>query len=130
LFRPSGAKLCLPPGRCAARYETRLIRIVEDVKPLLATTDDFDLRIAAKHLFEQEAQIGITRSQRFPTVAVGGSAVGEPAGNFFASVAVIPDKLLATSSSCKRLNKISKVYRCCNVRTMSSINLRNARTRD
>src|ERR1700685_4469531 len=33
-----------------------------------ALQSNFDLRIAAQHVLEQQAQVGITRSQQFPTV--------------------------------------------------------------
>ncbi len=41
-----------------------------------ALTNNFDLRIAAQHIVEQQAQVQITRSQQFPTVSVGGTGLG------------------------------------------------------
>ncbi len=41
-----------------------------------ALENNFDLRIAAQHVLEQEAQLRITRSQQFPSVTVGGSGIG------------------------------------------------------
>ena len=41
-----------------------------------ALTNNFDLRIAAQRIAEQQAQVQITRSQQFPTLSVGGSGVG------------------------------------------------------
>ena len=41
-----------------------------------ALADNYDLRIAAQHILEQQAQVKITRSQQFPTVTVGGMGIG------------------------------------------------------
>jgi outer membrane protein, multidrug efflux system len=41
-----------------------------------ALTNNFDLRIAAQRILEQQAQVQITRSQQFPTLSVGGSGLG------------------------------------------------------
>lgn len=41
-----------------------------------ALTNNFDVRIAAQRVLEQQAQLHITRSQEFPTVSVGGSGLG------------------------------------------------------
>jgi multidrug efflux system outer membrane protein len=41
-----------------------------------ALANNYDLRIAAQHILEQQAQIKITRSQQFPTVTVGGTGIG------------------------------------------------------
>jgi outer membrane protein, multidrug efflux system len=41
-----------------------------------ALTNNFDVRIAAQHISEQQAQLKITRSQEFPTISVGGTAIG------------------------------------------------------
>jgi multidrug efflux system outer membrane protein len=41
-----------------------------------ALTNNFDVRIAAQRVLEQQAQLRITRSQQFPTVTVGGSGIG------------------------------------------------------
>lgn len=41
-----------------------------------ALTNNYDLRIAAQHILEQQAQVRITRSQEFPTASVGGTAIG------------------------------------------------------
>ena len=41
-----------------------------------ALTNNYDLRIAAQRILEQQAQVKITRSQQFPTLTVGGSAIG------------------------------------------------------
>jgi multidrug efflux system outer membrane protein len=41
-----------------------------------ALTNNYDLRIAAQRILEAQAQVKITRSQQFPTVTVGGTAIG------------------------------------------------------
>ncbi len=41
-----------------------------------ALLNNYDVRIAAQHILEQQAQVRITRSQQFPTVSVGGTAIG------------------------------------------------------
>ena len=41
-----------------------------------ALTNNYDVRIAAQHVLEQQAQLRITRSQLFPTVNVGGTGIG------------------------------------------------------
>ncbi|MGI4829292.1 MAG: efflux transporter outer membrane subunit [Janthinobacterium lividum] len=41
-----------------------------------ALENNFDLRIAAERILEQQAQVKITRSQQFPQISVGGTGVG------------------------------------------------------
>ena len=41
-----------------------------------ALANNYDVRIAAKRILEQQAQVRITHSQEFPTVTVGGNAIG------------------------------------------------------
>ena len=41
-----------------------------------ALTNNFDVRIAAQRILEQQAQVQITRAQQFPTLAVGGTGAG------------------------------------------------------
>ena len=41
-----------------------------------ALVNNYDVRIAAEHVLEQQAQVRITRSQRFPTLGVGGTGIG------------------------------------------------------
>lgn len=48
-----------------------------------ALANNYDVRIAARHIMEQQAQVRITRSQQFPTVSVGGTGIG----------ATLPDNL-------------------------------------
>ena len=41
-----------------------------------ALTNNFDLRVAAQRILEQQAQVQITRSQQFPQLSVGGVGAG------------------------------------------------------
>jgi outer membrane protein, multidrug efflux system len=41
-----------------------------------ALANNYDVRIAAQHVLEQQAQVQITRSQEFPQITVGGSGIG------------------------------------------------------
>jgi multidrug efflux system outer membrane protein len=41
-----------------------------------ALANNYDVRIAAKRILEQQAQVQITRSQQFPTLSVGGTGIG------------------------------------------------------
>ena len=41
-----------------------------------ALANNYDIRIAALRILEQQAQVKITRSQQFPTVSVGGTGIG------------------------------------------------------
>jgi multidrug efflux system outer membrane protein len=41
-----------------------------------ALANNYDVRIAAQRILEQQAQVRITRSQQFPTVTVGGTGIG------------------------------------------------------
>lgn len=70
-----------------------------------AVANNYDLRIAAQHILEQQAQVRIVRSQEFPTVTVGGTGIGATlpsslgiqipsplvAGSFSASASWTPD---------------------------------------
>ena len=46
-----------------------------------ALTNNYDVRIAAQHVLEAQAQLRITRAQQFPTVSVGGKGVGADLGS-------------------------------------------------
>src|SRR5258708_30460046 len=50
-----------------------------------ALANNYDVRIAAQRVLEQQSQVQITRSQQFPTLSVGGTAVGldDPSLNSF-----------------------------------------------
>lgn len=41
-----------------------------------ALANNYDVRIAAKRILEQQAHVKITRSQEFPTITVGGTGIG------------------------------------------------------
>lgn len=41
-----------------------------------ALANNYDVRIAARRILEQQAQVGITRSQQFPTASIGGTGIG------------------------------------------------------
>jgi multidrug efflux system outer membrane protein len=41
-----------------------------------ALANNYDVRIAAQRILEQQAQVKITRSQEFPSVTVGGTGIG------------------------------------------------------
>lgn len=41
-----------------------------------ALVNNYDVRIAAQRILEQQAQVKITRSQEFPSVTVGGTGIG------------------------------------------------------
>jgi multidrug efflux system outer membrane protein len=41
-----------------------------------ALANNYDVRIAARRILEQQAQVRITRSQQFPSFTVGGTAIG------------------------------------------------------
>ena len=41
-----------------------------------ALANNYDVRIAAQHILEQQSQVKITRSQQFPTITVGGTGIG------------------------------------------------------
>lgn len=51
-----------------------------------ALTNNYDVRITAQRVLEQQAQVKITRSQEFPTLSVGGTGIG----------AELPDSLSST----------------------------------
>ncbi len=54
-----------------------------------ALTNNFDLRIAAERVLEQQSQVQITRSQEFPQISVGGLGAG----------ARLPNTVTSSSSS-------------------------------
>jgi outer membrane protein, multidrug efflux system len=41
-----------------------------------ALANNYDVRIAAQHILEQQDQVRVTRSQQFPTLSVGGTGAG------------------------------------------------------
>jgi multidrug efflux system outer membrane protein len=68
----SDAKSSLGDEQWAAVYrEPELQALIRK-----ALANNFDVRIAAQRILEQQAQVRITRSQQFPTVSIGGTAIG------------------------------------------------------
>jgi outer membrane protein, multidrug efflux system len=68
----SDAKNSLGDEKWAAVY--REPELQELIRKALA--NNYDVRIAAKRILEQQAQVQITRSQEFPSITVGGTGVG------------------------------------------------------
>ena len=64
-----------------------------------ALTNNYDLRIAAQHILEQEAQVRITRSQQFPTVTIGGLGLGASLPTSALGTSAIPSPLVDGSLS-------------------------------
>lgn len=46
-----------------------------------ALANNYDLRIAAQHVLEAQAQLRVTRAQQFPTLSVGGTGAGADLGS-------------------------------------------------
>lgn len=42
----------------------------------MALANNYDLRVAAQHVLEQQAQVRITRAQQFPSINAGGTGIG------------------------------------------------------
>jgi multidrug efflux system outer membrane protein len=68
----SDAKASLGDEQWSAVYQEPELQ--ELIRKALA--NNYDVRIAAQHILEQQAQVKITRSQEFPTITVGGTAIG------------------------------------------------------
>jgi multidrug efflux system outer membrane protein len=68
----SDAKNSLGDEQWAAVY--REPELQELIRKALA--NNYDVRIAARRILEQQAQVRITRSQQFPTANVGGTGIG------------------------------------------------------
>ena len=62
-----------------------------------ALANDYDVRMAARRILEQDAQVLITRSQQFPTVTVGGTGIGATLPNSLGTQ--LPNPLVAGSFS-------------------------------
>jgi multidrug efflux system outer membrane protein len=68
----SDAKSSLGDEQWAAVYrEPELQELIRK-----ALTNNYDVRIAAKRILEQQAEVQITRSQEFPSITVGGTGAG------------------------------------------------------
>lgn len=68
----SDAKNSLGDEQWAAVY--REPELQELIRKALA--NNYDVRIAAQRILEQQAQVRITRSQQFPSISVGGTGIG------------------------------------------------------
>jgi multidrug efflux system outer membrane protein len=68
----SAAKTSLGDQQWSTVY--REPELQELIKKALA--NNYDVRIAAERILEQEAQVKITRSQQFPTITLGGLGIG------------------------------------------------------
>jgi len=68
----AGAKESLGDEQWAAVY--REPELQELIRKALA--NNYDVRIAARRILEQEAQVRITHSQQFPTASIGGTGIG------------------------------------------------------
>jgi multidrug efflux system outer membrane protein len=65
-----------------------------------ALTNNYDVRIAAQRILEQQAQVQITRSQQFPQITGGGTGIGATIpSNTFGSGTSIPSPLALGSFS-------------------------------
>ena len=62
-----------------------------------ALANNYDLRIAAQRILEQQAQVRIVHSQEFPTVTVGGTGIGATLPNSLGTQ--LPNPLVAGSLS-------------------------------
>jgi len=62
-----------------------------------ALANNYDVRIAARRILEQDAQVRITRSQQFPTVTIGGTGIGATLPNSLGTQ--LPNPLVAGSFS-------------------------------
>jgi multidrug efflux system outer membrane protein len=62
-----------------------------------ALANNYDLRIAAQHILEQQAQVRIVRSQEFPAVTIGGTGIGATLPNSLGTQ--LPSPLVAGSFS-------------------------------
>lgn len=98
-----------------------------------ALANNYDVRIAAQRVLEQQAQVKITRAQQFPTLSVGGTGIGAElpdslknsvgsslyAGSFNLSSAWTPDfwGLYRRQSEAARAQLLSQVWAQRAVRT-------------
>ena len=64
-----------------------------------ALTNNYDLRIAAERVLEQQAQVQVTRSQEFPQISVGGLGVGARIPNSVANSSSTSSNSSSSSSS-------------------------------
>jgi multidrug efflux system outer membrane protein len=69
---PADARESLGDEQWAAVYQEPELQ--ELIRKALA--NNYDVRIAARRILEQQAQVRITRSQQFPSFTVGGTGIG------------------------------------------------------
>ncbi len=75
-------------------HDPDLKRLIEE-----GLRSNYDVRIAVQRVLEQQARLGITRSQLFPTLSLGGSEVGASLPSGAASAAGLHNVLAAGSLS-------------------------------
>ena len=90
----SDAKESLGDEQWAAVY--REPELQELIRKALA--NNYDVRIAAQRILEQQAQVKITRSQEFPSFTVGGNGIGATLAHLLLA-AQIPSPLVEGSLS-------------------------------
>ena len=72
------AQVASPPATSIGDQKWSEVFREPELQALIATAlkNNFDLRVAAERVLEQQAQVRITRSQEFPTITAGGLGVG------------------------------------------------------
>jgi multidrug efflux system outer membrane protein len=67
-----------PAGTSIADQQWAQVFREPELQTLIRTalTNNFDVRIAAQRILEQQAQVQVTRSQEFPQITAGGSGIG------------------------------------------------------
>jgi multidrug efflux system outer membrane protein len=80
VFRGATAPDVAPNSTTASLGDEKWAEVYRD--PILqqlireALANNYDVKIAAQHVLEQQDQVGITRAQQFPTVSGGASYTG------------------------------------------------------
>ncbi len=72
------ASVSSPPGTSIADQQWAEVFREPELQTLIRTalTNNYDVRIAAQRILEQQAQVQVTRSQEFPQITAGGSGIG------------------------------------------------------
>jgi len=75
---PDGAAVASDPARSLGDEQWAAVYREPELQALIrkALANNYDVRIAARRVLEQEAQVRITRSQEFPSLTVGGTGIG------------------------------------------------------
>ena len=76
-----------------------------------ALTNNYDVRIAAQHILEQQAQVKITRSQEFPLITGGGTGIGAELPDSLGSIIQSPIAEGAFSASASWMPDFWGIYR-------------------